>query len=186
MCYDLKKSETRFMKHTPVFYDHICKKYGNVFLSLDHDIRNDLSAFVHWLNAHPVAYSLLSQKACSAPLARHIIQMFCDEHTIHAQARGALYVLSKYDRISYLKNIIDYMNLHKNNTVDVFVTSAHPITNQHKTTLGTALSHVTHRLPTVHVTHNQDLVAGMTVEWDCHLIDASLAKRIQSLSLENL
>ena len=46
----------------PTFYDHICQKYGDVFLALDHDIQKDLQRFVAWARTHPVAISLLNQK----------------------------------------------------------------------------------------------------------------------------
>lgn len=172
------------MHHQPRFYDHICKKYGDVFLSLDRDIRHDLSLFVNWSQSHPLAKSLLDQGHLPQSLAKKILSMFCQKHAIHTLSKAALHILQSHHRLSYASLILSYMNMKKENIVNVFVHSAQKLSEQGIKRIASVIENVTQKKPRIQCTTDPRLFMGTVVIWNCSMIDASLQKLIQCISQE--
>jgi len=173
------------MQKQPIFYDHICKKYGKVFLSLDHDIRADLGLFLHWARSHPVAISLLNQSSLPQGLAKRILDLFFQSHPVHVRSKGALHTLRAHHRLSYTSAIVSYMTVKKDHIVDAFLRSAQTLSEKAIQRIAHALESATQRKPRIHSTINPDLFMGTVLVWDCSMIDASLKKLVQSICQED-
>lgn len=172
------------MYHQPRFYDHICKKYGDVFLSLDHDIRHDLSLFVNWYQSYPLAKSLLDQGHLPRSLAKNILNIFYQKHAIHTLSKAALHTLQSHHRLSYASSILSYMNMKKESIVSVFVHSAQKLSEKGIKRIASVIENITEKKPRIQCTEDPRLFMGTVVIWNCSMIDASLQKLIQRISQE--
>jgi F0F1-type ATP synthase delta subunit len=173
------------MNKRPTFYDHVCKKYGNVFLDLDYDIRADLNLFIDWARSRPIAASLLKQKSLPQTLAKRVLNLFFKSHTIHTQSKAALCLLIDYRRLSYLPLILSYMTMRKERIVDVFMQSGQKLSEKAAQNIAQSIETTIRKKPRIHTTINPDLFMGTTLVWDCFMIDASLQKLAQSMETED-
>ena len=165
----------------PTFYDHICQKYGDVFLALDHDIQKDLQRFVAWARTHPVAMSLLNQKRLPERLGKDILELFFRSHPVHTVSKASLHVLKTHQRLSYAPLISHYMHLKKEHKIDVLIRSAQDISKKSIQRIARAIHSYTGKNADMHLCVDQELWMGMTVMWNHFMIDVSLGKLIHSI-----
>jgi F-type H+-transporting ATPase subunit delta len=101
------------------------------------------------------------------------------------QGRNFLKLLLEYGRVGVLPEIADHFEMLKadvENTVDVTVTSAAPMTAEQQATVAAALTSRLGRTVRLETAIDESLIGGAVIRAGDIVIDGSLRSRLQSLS----
>lgn len=173
----------------PLFFDHVCRRYGDVLLHLEKDIAGDLEEFLQWAQESQQRWALTKEPMVPISWWHRLFQDFLrDRHerkkTLNnkeykdypVEAEQTLTLLYKNSRLAYLPAILNYVKEERATTRKVYVyCSQDSLRQEEEKKLLKILDPLLDKPGVVHLVRDPDILLGGIVLWNHWMIDCSLS-----------
>ena len=164
----------------PLFFSHVCKRYGAVLYDLPENVIQELARFVEWAGTSG-CWSLLKEPSLSPRIHAHFFSLFFQHAPCDSLTLKVLSVLSVNKRLGALPEFLRYLTALKDPHKAVYLRTSKQLPKK-------SITHLTRRLKEewnvpveIHQLEDSQLLLGGVFLWDNFMIDASLKTMLTHL-----
>ena len=165
----------------PVFFDNVCRRYGNVILSLKEDMLPWLEEFYLWVSENAQRWALAKEPMLPISWWNSLFQNFLYESIKHRshypeEAKNILTLLYERGRLRHLPSIIQYIKEERSLKRKVYIyCNQKNFRKEEEKELLDILEPLLDKPGEIEIVQDPQVLLGGVILWNHWMIDCSLS-----------